>query len=593
MPIEKVLGITPRDQLGHYRMLLDAQVHRMRNALARTFQREEFNIQNQLHQAVSPEDIARISQKTLSSLIGGGVNTYRYNNGSGNLLSVIRDEMQGESRYRPPRLIEPGEKRSFLTGGNRRNYTRSQADILLVDRLDLPSLAPEDRPGAQFDLESDLVKYFGADYQEKYADRLDQLREALRYNLYVRYPAYRTYDMLIMANLHAKNAKLIQAGEPPVKLLGNRTQAELVMTSLRNLQSAFTNEFIKVDLMVRNEAQRIRIQDAHSLQMALDRMVDPKELFEMLLDDLPNHFIRDGQQLIERSSLLLFDKDEGVLRIVSSRGLRGEIISGTVIKPREGIAGRVFETGEPLLVDRAQTSDIIRSRENQSKVSEGSFMSVRIQFEDNKYGVLNVRSRQEKAFKPEDLEHLQSLAALLGIKLTQVNDRNLDGLTELNNRRAGQAKLAKLMEAAKSEQQALAIIMVDIDHFKEVNDTFGHEAGDKVLQGTAQALHRFILKHRYQHFKDYAEIRWGGEEFILGLLGVPLEMPYISQLAEDLRTIIGEQEYQFFGAKIKRTASIGVSVFPSHGSDLSSLLQRADELMYRSKEAGRDRITLF
>lgn len=593
MPVEKVLGITPRRQIGHYRMLLDAQVQRMRNALARSFQREEFNIQNQLHQAVAPEDVARISQKTLSSLIGGGVNIYRFNNESGNLLSVIRDEMQGESRYRPPRLIEPGEKRSLLSSSARRGYARAQADILLVDRLDLDSLAPEDRAGVQADFESDLVKYFGADYKEKYTDRLGQLNEALRFNLYIRYPAYRTYDMLIMANLHAKNAKLVQAGEPPVKLLGNRTQAELVLTSLRNLQPAFTNEFIKVDLMVRNENQRIRIQDAHSLQMALDRMVDPKELFEMLLDDLPNHFIRDGQQLIERSSLLLFDKDEGVLRIVSSRGLREEIIRGTVIRPGEGIAGRVFETGESLLVDRAQTSDIIRSRESQVKVAEGSFMSVRIQFEGSKYGILNVRSRQEKAFKPEDLEHLQGLAALLGIKLTQVNDRNLDGLTGLINRRAGQDKLAKLLGAAKSEQLALAIMMLDVDHFKEVNDTFGHKAGDTVLQGTAQAIHRFILKHRNIHLKDYAEIRWGGEEFMLGLLGVPLDISYISQLAEELRTIIGEQEYQFFGERIKRTASIGVSVFPSHGSDLDSLIQRADELMYRSKESGRDRITMI
>ena len=593
MPIEKFLGISPQKQMGHYRMLVDAQVHRMRNALARIYQKEEFKIQDQLHQAITPEDVARISQQTLSALIGGGVNIYRFNNASGNLLSVIRDEMQGSSRYRPPRLIEPGEKRSFLASAVRRGYDRSAADILLLDRLDLSSMAPEDRPGAEADLESDLVKYFGADYQEKYADRLGQLREALRYNLYVRYPAYRTYDMLIMANLHARNAKLVQAGEPPIKLLGNRTQGELVITALRNLQPAFTSEFIKVDLMVRNEAQRIRIQDAHDLQMALDRMVDTKGLFEMLLDDLPNHFIRDGQQLIERSSLLLFDKDEGVLRIVSSRGLREEIVKNTAIKPGEKVAGIVFETGEPQLFDRADRSEIIKSRTNPSQIAEGSFMSVRIQFEDNKYGVLNVRSRQEKAFKPEDLEHLQGLAALLGIKLTQVNDRNLDGLTGLSNRRAGQAKLAKLMEAAKSEQLALAVLMLDLDHFKEINDTYGHEAGDKVLLGTAQALHRFILKHRQQHFRDYAEVRWGGEEFVLGLLGVPLDMPYISQMAEDLKGIIGEQEYQLFGANIKRTASIGVSVFPSHGSDLNSLLQRADELMYRSKDAGRDRVTII
>jgi diguanylate cyclase (GGDEF)-like protein len=141
----------------------------------------------------------------------------------------------------------------------------------------------------------------------------------------------------------------------------------------------------------------------------------------------------------------------------------------------------------------------------------------------------------------------------------------------------------ELRRAARN-QRPLGMIMIDMDNFKLINDTFGHEAGDMLLKGLGVLLKSNIRA------EDIA-CRYGGEEFTLilpeGTGGVT------RQRAEFFREAIQRINMQYRGNPLGPiTASMGVAVFPDHGRTANDLIAAADKALYRSKNAGRDRVTL-
>jgi diguanylate cyclase (GGDEF)-like protein len=125
---------------------------------------------------------------------------------------------------------------------------------------------------------------------------------------------------------------------------------------------------------------------------------------------------------------------------------------------------------------------------------------------------------------------------------------------------------------------------LDIDHFKEFNDSFGHQAGDVLLQ----ALGHFFLSH--VRGEDVA-CRYGGEEFILLLPGSSVEET--RHRAEELREKVHFMNVDFRGQSLGTiTLSMGVSVFPKHGTTPEELVQNADQALYRAKSEGRDRVII-
>ncbi len=159
-----------------------------------------------------------------------------------------------------------------------------------------------------------------------------------------------------------------------------------------------------------------------------------------------------------------------------------------------------------------------------------------------------------------------------------------DPLTGLYNRRYLKELLPREFVRGKRSGESIALILADIDHFKRVNDTFGHEAGDKVLT-TVGALIKGNVRG-----SDIA-CRYGGEEFALVLPETGTEAA--QRRAEDIRLALGQLNLNYLGKPIGRiTISLGIALFPEHGEDMNTLLRAADEALYDAKGAGRDRVVV-
>jgi diguanylate cyclase (GGDEF)-like protein/PAS domain S-box-containing protein len=159
-----------------------------------------------------------------------------------------------------------------------------------------------------------------------------------------------------------------------------------------------------------------------------------------------------------------------------------------------------------------------------------------------------------------------------------------DSLTGVYNRRFLEEALNREIPRAIEQNYPLCIIMMDLDHFKDVNDLYGHKAGDLILQALADKIRHAIRD------SDLA-CRYGGDEFIIILPNVTLDIAY--QRAEQIRQNIEEMSITYKVATLKVTASLGVSVFPEHGSSADLIMRTADKALYVSKLEGRNRVTKF
>lgn len=160
-----------------------------------------------------------------------------------------------------------------------------------------------------------------------------------------------------------------------------------------------------------------------------------------------------------------------------------------------------------------------------------------------------------------------------------------DELTRLYNRRFLDEYLRVQMPLAERRGGGLAFVALDIDHFKRINDTYGHEAGDRVLAGIAGQL-------RQASRSCDLPVRLGGEEFLVVI--AEHEVDGAMAFAERLRTAIATLDFEDVlpDAGLRVTVSIGVAMFGLHGSDAATLMRASDEAMYASKRGGRDRVSL-
>lgn len=194
-------------------------------------------------------------------------------------------------------------------------------------------------------------------------------------------------------------------------------------------------------------------------------------------------------------------------------------------------------------------------------------------------------------FRPTVRERLQlvsnQLAAALGIARayeTMVERATTDGMTQLLNHMTFRDQSQLAVERAQRSKRPLSVLLLDIDHFKQVNDTYGHAVGDSVIQAVAGAIRAQVRR------VDIAA-RYGGEEFAIVLEDTGEEGALL--FAERLRAAVEGLTHRSSEVAFGVTISIGVAVYPEHAPDAEQLTENADAALYVSKQSGRNRVSVW
>ncbi|HEX5725407.1 MAG TPA: diguanylate cyclase [Longimicrobiaceae bacterium] len=327
--------------------------------------------------------------------------------------------------------------------------------------------------------------------------------------------------------------------------------------------------------------------DAGELQLLLDRVVGYiHERFPLLV-----------------VSILLADMDAGTFAETAVAGsVPRPSAQGKVWSVQQGIVGRALRSGQPQLVPDVR-ADPDYLEVNDSTVAE---FVVPILYRGRPLGVLNLESDAPDIFTQESEVAFRTFAdqlagaihmASINQALEEANDRlreanqrlerlsSLDGLTEVANRRHFDEALAVEWRRAARSGQALSLIMIDIDCFKDYNDTYGHRRGDQCLREVAG-----VLKGAVQRAGEVVA-RYGGEEFAVLLPGTPEEGAGI--FAELLRRRVEDLHipHQASSAGTAVTVSLGVAtVAPSPRLTPNDLVDAADRALYQAKHEGRNRV---
>ncbi|MBM3461176.1 MAG: diguanylate cyclase [Armatimonadetes bacterium] len=292
----------------------------------------------------------------------------------------------------------------------------------------------------------------------------------------------------------------------------------------------------------------------------------------------------------QKGSLMLMDEktDElvvrvvrGIDRVVEEKILNGEI-QCTRIRKGEGIAGRVLEKGEPIVIDELQED----GRFKESKESRvDNIMCVPLKVFEECIGVINITNKKfSQKFTEEDLKIISALAGQAAVAINNARLYEMavtDGLTKLFIRRHLQQRLEEEVRRARRYGHALSICMMDIDHFKQLNDTYGHQAGDLMLVEAARVLRRCART------TDMVA-RYGGEEFCAVLPETDAEGAKI--FAERVVREMSEHRLRYEDTELRTTISIGIASYPSQGDTVEGLLRAADASLYRAKTEGRNRV---
>lgn len=259
----------------------------------------------------------------------------------------------------------------------------------------------------------------------------------------------------------------------------------------------------------------------------------------------------------------------------------------------EGLSGVVLREGQAVL----SLSGIVDERESpqvqQRRVRDqaGSIMVAPIQSQGAILGTLTAINPPDGAdFTPEDVDLLVALANQAAIAIERaalLSDlqyhATTDGLTQLLNRWSWFEQSQRIAALAGYAQQPLSVVLLDADHFKQINDTYGHDIGDRVLQMISRAIQQ-IVRH-----SDVVG-RYGGEEFVVLL---PETAPAVAlQIAERIRGAVAGQWLLISEQRIAVTASLGVASTQGQAPELAALLSRADQALYAAKRAGRNCVRL-
>ena len=314
---------------------------------------------------------------------------------------------------------------------------------------------------------------------------------------------------------------------------------------------------------------------------------DPSSILELAADYLDRVVPCDGISIYQA------DWDSGRFRPLLARSLKDPTYAAAVMDHSfslgTGLTGWAFDMGGPQRVNDADAHPAAGHVPG-TVTEDESMLLIPLVSGDYRLGMLNMVRFRKDGFLATDLTvaglvaHMAA-AAWRNVELyaEQVQYAITDSLTGLLNTRWLRDAAGRELAIAERSESTLAILMIDLDNFKLVNDSCGHAAGDATLRSVGRTLQRSVRA-------EDAAVRYGGEEFVLILRGC--ELPAARRVAREIRRALAEIPMPEHSAVPRVTASIGVALFPKHGRTIGQLLGVADAAMYSAKRRGRDRLAV-
>jgi diguanylate cyclase (GGDEF)-like protein/PAS domain S-box-containing protein len=355
--------------------------------------------------------------------------------------------------------------------------------------------------------------------------------------------------------------------------LNTRLQEEMMEKDFARNELDQQNERMMGELRERTQRATMLAKMGELLQSCVSR----DEVFAAALGYAPKIFP------VLRGSVALLDASRSVAEVIGS--WNDCQLPSPVFEPASCWALR---TGHPhLVVEGDSTAPCAHAAG-----VKNTYLCIPILAQGETLGILHLQATAEVPhLESTDLSIKTTFAGQVGLSIANIRLREAlrtqsvrDALTGLYNRRYLEEVLEREVRRAARSAQSLGILMIDLDHFKSFNDTYGHDAGDAVLRETGQFLAKGIRA------EDFV-CRFGGEEFVVLL--PTADMDASRGRAERLRSKMREQTIMYQGKSLGMvTISVGVASFPQHGVSPKELMAAADAALYEAKRGGRDQVAV-
>lgn len=333
---------------------------------------------------------------------------------------------------------------------------------------------------------------------------------------------------------------------------------------------------------------------------------DPEvqELFQHIEEELPfpnavpdlkaslQDALEKANRLVpsEAGSVYLYRPSRDELVIAVSYGASAPSIEAKAIPRTRGFAGYSFENGPLLANDVQSDSRFYRRFDAEAQFRTRSVLCTPLQVGSRRFGVIQLLNRipgddADAQYTERDLELLNVLAQIITQSISHASAAARDPLTGLYNSRSVHERLAKALADGRTSGEEFCVLFIDLDHFKQVNDRYGHLVGSRTLVAVAKLLRENTRQH------DFIA-RYGGDEFILIIPNTTIDEGV--QVAEKIRRKIADAEFlkeEGFDLRFL-TSSIGCASSRDASHDREALLRRADTAMYEAK-VGRNRVVVL
>jgi diguanylate cyclase (GGDEF)-like protein len=334
----------------------------------------------------------------------------------------------------------------------------------------------------------------------------------------------------------------------------------------------------------------IRADMQYEIAKKLSESLKAEEVIEVLTQSLMRTFEHDRIIIVAYNPATA---KGAVWRIIGDPGSVSEGMEFD-INDQRSLYGSIFRNRRAIVTQgfRHENSYVRFDREEAPEAKPQDILIAPIHDDRQAvWAVVGMESNRSGVYSQAELQLLKTIMANVSTALTKARMytemeklATIDGLTQIANHRKFQDIMTMELERSQRYNTPLTLLLMDIDHFKKFNDTYGHPVGDLVLQMVAKALQGSIRN------TDYCA-RYGGEEFVVVL--IQADEAQSRMLAERVRKAVESMEVRNEDKLLKVTVSIGSATFPFDGQDKQELIDNADKAMYASKQGGRNRVSFF